>query len=55
MIKGKTGLTTFLDFIEREGRMPTATEFIDLGYSRQWFYKVRDQYYDYLNARIEEK
>lgn len=55
MIRGKTGLTTFLDFIEREGRMPTAAEFTDLGYSRQWFYKVRDQYYDYLNARVEEK
>lgn len=48
MVKGKTGLTVFLEFVQREGRMPTKEEFVDLGYSGRWFYKVRAQYYTYL-------
>lgn len=55
MIKGKTGLSVFMEFIGREGRMPTKDEFVDIGYSAMTFYRVRNQYYDYLNARVEEK
>lgn len=55
MIKGKTGFTVFLEFIDREGRMPTKDEFVDIGYSAMTFYRVRNQYYDYLNARVKEK
>lgn len=55
MIKGKTGLSVFMEFIQREGRMPTKDEFTDIGYSAMTFYRVRNQYYDYLNARVEEK
>lgn len=53
MIKGKTGLTVFLEFVEREGRMPTKDEFVDIGYSAMTFYRARNQYYDYLNEEIE--
>ena len=53
MIKGKTGLTVFLEFVQREGRMPTKEEFVDLGYSRRWFYKVREQYYNYLEEEAK--
>ena len=35
--------------------MPTKDEFVDIGYSTMTFYRVRNQYYDYLNARVEEK
>lgn len=53
MIKGKTGLTVFLEFVQREGRMPTKEEFVDLGYTRRWFYKVREQYYNYLEEETK--
>lgn len=53
MIKGKTGLTVFIEFVEREGRIPTKEEFVDLGYSGRWFYKVRDQYYTYLEEEAK--
>ena len=35
--------------------MPTIEEFVVLCYSALTFYRVRNQYYDYLNARVEEK
>lgn len=54
MIKGKTGLTVFMEFVEREGRMPTKDEFVDIGYSVMTFYRARNQYYDYLNEEIEK-
>lgn len=53
MIKGKTGLTVFLEFVQREGRIPTKEEFVDLGYSGRWFYKVREQYYNYLEEEAK--
>lgn len=53
MIKGKTGLTVFLEFVQREGRIPTKEEFVDLGYTRRWFYKVREQYYNYLEEEAK--
>lgn len=55
MIKGKTGLTVFLEFVQREGRMPTKEEFVDLGYTSRWFYKVREQYYNYLEEEAKRR
>lgn len=38
-------IQVFIDFVEREGRIPTAREFVDLGYSRSHYYKVKNDYY----------
>ena len=54
MVKGKTGFTVFIDFIQREGRMPTKDEFVDIGYSAMTFYRVREQYYNYLEEEAKK-
>lgn len=48
MIKGKTGLQVFIDFVNREGRIPTRQEFMNCGYCSKTYYNVKDQYYDYV-------
>lgn len=55
MIKGKTSLQVFIEFISREGRIPTRQEFMDCGYCSRSYYNAKEQYYDYIKARVEEK
>lgn len=49
-----TGLGFFIQFMEREGKMPKASDFQNFGFHRSTYYKVRDRYYDYIKARAEE-
>lgn len=55
MVKGTTALTTYIKFIEDYGREPQKEEFIDLGYSKTTYYRIRNEWQDYMAARVEEK
>lgn len=55
MVKGTTALATYIKFIEDYGREPEKEEFIDLGYSKTTYYRIRSEWKDYVAARVEEK
>ena len=55
MVKGTTALATYIKFIEDYGREPQKEEFIDLGYSKTTYYRIRNEWKDYMVARVEEK
>lgn len=55
MIKGVTALTLFINFVEREGRIPTVHEFVDWGYARPHYYKVRKSYYEMIKKEADAK
>lgn len=45
MIKGKTALSVYIEFVEKNGREPEKDEFMDLGYkSKTTFYKAKKDY-----------
>lgn len=53
MVKGKTGLQVFIEFVNREGRPPTRQEFMDLGYCSKSYYNVKKDYEDYLKEGLK--
>lgn len=54
MIKGKTGLQIFIEFVNREGRIPTRQEFMGYGYCSKSYYNVKNQYYTYVKESDEK-
>ena len=51
MIKGKTALSVWYDFLEKNKREPEKDEFMDLGYSRSTYFKTKR---DYKEAESQE-
>lgn len=54
MVRNTTAIIEFKQFYEREGRIPTVSEFVALGYTRQWFYKTRDLFYQIMNEMVNK-
>lgn len=45
MIKGKTALSAYIEFVYKNGREPEKDEFLDLGYkSKSTYYKAKREY-----------
>ena len=55
MIKKLTALGTFIELVDKLGRLPDKDEFMNCGYSRATYYRTKNNYYDYLKSRVEEK
>ena len=54
MIKGTTALSIFMEHIDRTGEIPTEKDFVSYGYHRATYYRIKREYKEYLNARIED-
>lgn len=44
MVKGKTALTVFTEFVDKFGREPEKEEFMDLGYCERTFRRARKDF-----------
>lgn len=55
MIKKLTALGVFIELVDELGKLPTKDEFMNHGYSRATYYRTKNNYYEYIKARIEEK
>lgn len=48
MIKHKTAIQVYLEFVESNGRQPTKEEFIEIGYCEMTYYRTRKIYKEML-------
>ena len=49
-------LDSYVRFIQDYGREPSKEEFIqDCGYSKTTYYRVKGEYSEYMQARVEEQ
>lgn len=55
MIKKLTALGVFIELVDELGKLPTKDEFMNRGYSRATYYRTKNNYYEYIKARVEEK
>ena len=55
MTKKLTALGAFIELVDKLNRLPDKDEFMNYGYSRATYYRTRNNYYDYLKSRVEEK
>lgn len=55
MVRKVTALGLFIKLVDKFGRLPDKDEFMNCGYSKATYYRTRNNYYDYLNSRVEEK
>lgn len=49
MRKGTLAIIEFERFYQRESRIPTCDEFVNMGYGRSTYYRIRNEFYELLN------
>lgn len=53
MIKNRLAIDVFYEFVKNNGKIPTYKEFMELGYSKRTYYRMRTLYYE--NEKENEK
>ena len=46
MIKNRLAIDVFYEFVKNNGKIPTYKEFMELGYSKRTYYRMRTLYYE---------
>lgn len=52
MIKGKTALSVWYEFLAKNKREPEREEFMELGYSRSTYFKTKREYKEAVRQEV---
>lgn len=55
MIRKVTALGVFIELVDELGKLPSKDEFMSRGFSRATYYRTKNNYYEYVKARLAEK